>query len=467
MNTIQSTLLHFLAAYPKQPILIAYSGGVDSQVLLDCLSGLKHAKKIHNPLYACHVNHGLSKNATQWQQFAQQQCQQRHVALTVCSVNINRKNQQSLEELARDARYKALIKTAERQKLSNALIMTGHHQDDQSETFLLALKRGSGLKGLSAMASSSVINSHLLARPLLNCSRDTIINYANEQQLIWIEDESNSDIHFDRNFLRQIIIPKLKQRWPSITRTISRSSEHCRDGQLLLDELAQDDLQACCLAASKQNEQALSISQLATLSSLRFNNVLRYFIASQGYKMPSSEQLKQVLLQLNAKEDKSPCITMGKYALRRFQDTLFLTPVFADLSSFSTSIDLTLLRVEKVQKITLPDELGLLQLELIHTHKETTEESIVMLIPDTVENITITFNHKNPRCLPDYRQHSRSLKKILQELNIAPWQRKRIPFVYFDNELAAALGGFVCKPFSIKSSFKTNQPMIKINWLKV
>jgi tRNA(Ile)-lysidine synthase len=467
MNIIQSTLLHFLAAYPKQPILVAYSGGVDSQVLLDCLFVLKSAKKIYNPLYACHVNHGLSKNALQWQQFAQQQCQQRNVALTVCSVNINRKNQQSLEELARDARYKALINTAEQQKLSNALIMTGHHQEDQSETFLLALKRGSGLKGLSAMASSSAINSHLLARPLLNCSRDSIINYANEQQLTWIEDESNNDIHFDRNFLRQVIIPKLKQRWPSITRTISRSSEHCRDGQLLLDELAQNDLYACCLAKSKQNEQALSISQLAKLSSLRFNNVLRYFIASQGYKMPSREQLKQVLLQLHAKEDKSPCITMGKYSLRRFQDALFLTPIFTDLSTFSTGIDLTLLRAGKVQTMSLPDELGLLQIELIYTHKETTKESILMLLPDTVENITITFRHKNPHCLPDYRQHSRPLKKILQELNIAPWQRKRIPFVYFDNELAAALGRFVCKAFSVKSALKTDQPMIKINWLKV
>ena len=475
MNTIQSTLLNFLAAYPKQPILIAYSGGVDSQVLLDCLFSLKQAKKIQNSLHVCHINHGLSNNALQWQRFAQQQCQLRDIGLSVCAVNIHRKNQQSLEELARDARYRALIKTADKQSFSKALIITGHHQDDQAETFLLALKRGSGLKGLSAMASTRVIGAHTLARPLLTCSREDIIAYANEQKLMWIEDESNNDINFDRNFLRQIIIPKLKQRWQSITTTITRSSEHCRDGQLLLDELAQADLQHCKV---KDAELALQVSALIQLSHLRFNNLLRYFIAQQGYKMPSSEQLKQVLQQLTANKDKSPCVNMGLYSLRRFRDALLLTPTFADLNDFSSNISLTLLRSAKEQLVELPDGLGTLQLrwvnknELNKEHYDDDEFSVVIAVNDLIENITISFIHQNPRCLPDYRQHSRPLKKVLQELNIAPWQRKRLPFVYFDNELVAALGQFVCKDFIVEKcgsadiNIKESQPVLKINWLK-
>lgn len=470
MNIIQSTLINFLAAYPQQPILIAYSGGVDSQVLLDCLSSLKQAQKIQNPLHVCHVNHGLSNNAIQWQQFTQQQCQQRNVELTICAVNITRKNQQSLEELARDARYNALIKTADNQNFNNALIITGHHQDDQCETFLLALKRGSGLKGLSAMASASVIGAHTLARPLLSCSREDILVYANEQKISWVEDESNTDTRFDRNFLRQNVIPQLKQRWPSITNTISRSSEHCRDGQLLLDELAQNDLQLCKVNSA---EFALQVSEITQLSSLRLNNLLRYFIALQGYKMPSSEQLKQVRQQLSAKEDKSPCVNMGQYSLRRFQKSLLLTPAFADLSDFSACIDLHLLNSAKMQIIELPDNLGTLQVELVYLatenkqkeqNEQLIENSTLLALTEHVKNITISFTHQNPRCLPDYRQHSRPLKKVLQELSIAPWQRKRIPFIYCNSELAAALGQFICQPFVICQL--SQQQLLNITWLK-
>lgn len=457
-----------MAAYPKQPILIAYSGGIDSQVLLDCLATLKAKQQIQNPLHVCHVNHGLSSNALQWQHFALEQCKLRKIELTVCAVNIERENQQSLEALARDARYLALQNTANKLSEKDVVIITGHHQDDQLETFLLALKRGSGLKGLSAMNAVSLLGTHLLARPLLNCSRSDIEDHANEKQLTWIEDESNCDTRFDRNFLRQDIIPLLKQRWPSFAKTVSRSSALCRDGQQLVDELAQQDLKYCVLVNEKITEPALKVAELVQLSTTRFNNLLRYFIELHGYLMPSSAQLQQVQQQLVAAADKSPHVNLGDYGLRRFRDGLYLSKKIADLDKFSVQLNIKQLLGNETQVVDLPDQLGQLQFTLM-THGWVVDNinkkvSMFLTAPKDGEQINIHFNHDNPRCLPDYRQHHRSLKKILQELDIAPWQRKRIPFIYYNEELVAAVGYFVCQKFSPQKN--QQQDIIKITWQK-
>ena len=291
--SLQNVILQTLQDKSNNELIIAYSGGVDSQVLLHALVQLKQQHAINNPITACHVNHGLSDNAQSWQDFAEQQCSNYGVNLVVKRVDIKPQAQQSLEELARDARYGALHSLSS----TAALILTGHHGDDQSETFLLALKRGAGLKGLSAMATSSTLKNHQLVRPLLSISRQSILDYANEHQLNWIEDESNADISFDRNFIRNKVMPLLKQRWPSISQTINRSAEHCQAGQELLDELAAQDLVNC----SENNVgNSLAVSPLLTLSKARFNNLIRYFLAQHNFLMPSTEQLKQLSLQLTA-----------------------------------------------------------------------------------------------------------------------------------------------------------------------
>jgi len=470
-STILHNLEQFLADRSDQPILIAYSGGVDSQVLLNALVTLKSSNKIQNTLSVCHVNHGLSANADKWQQFAVQQCQIQGVKLSICAVNIERKNQQSLEALARDARYLALQNTAKKLADKNVIIMTGHHQDDQCETFLLALKRGSGLKGLSAMSASAKLGDHLLARPLLKCSRTEIESYAQSQNLTWIEDESNQDTRFDRNFLRQEIIPLLKQRWPSVDKTIARSSQHCQEGQQLLNELAKEDIGSCII--KQTNEPTLSLSYLLTLSTLRFNNALRYFIAKQNLLMPSTEQLQQVRQQLVADEEKSPEIKIDNYLIRRFKQQLIITRNYDDIESYRVSVKVVDLLNNKVQLVELPDQLGKLEIRVLNDKAELNEvRSSAILLPLTNtslnidQQLIIRFNHDNPKCLPEYRQHSRALKKVLQELTIPPWQRKRIPFIYFDETFAAALGHFVCKEFAVDKSSEINQPVISINWLK-
>lgn len=435
MHFIELALCSAISKYPKTPLVVAYSGGVDSQVLLHALANLKYAKKVPNLITVCHVNHGLSENANKWQNFAEQTCRKLHLPFVACQVNVQPQVQQSLEALAREARYQALHSLCN----EKSLIITGHHRDDQAETFLLALKRGSGLKGLSAMAEESFQGNDIFIRPLLNIPRAEIVHYAKERQLDWVEDESNSDTQFDRNFIRQKVMPLLTERWPSITQTINRSSTHCLEGQLLLNELAEQDLVNCSL-----NKLSLSVSELSKLSVARFNNLIRYFLAQQNYLMPSTEQLIQVHRQLLANEDKNPAIKVANHYLRRYKDALYLTADFEDVSDWQYTIDC--LDLQTVDTIELPDNLGKLTLSNNQCF-DVTSTNQRMMLPSKGQQITLRFCHNNPTCLPDYRNHSRSLKKILQELNIPPWQRKRVPFLYYNDQFVAAIGHFVCQSF--------------------
>lgn len=457
MSAIESTLLDFFKSYPEKTILIAYSGGVDSQVLLHALSHLFKQKKLTNPISACHVNHGLSPNAEGWQLFAQQQCDVKNITINITKVDIQKKSQQSLEALAREARYNAIKHVI----TANTLVVTGHHNDDQAETFLLALKRGSGLKGLSAMKAVMPLAEGMLVRPLLNVSRIQIENYAKENKLEWIEDESNQDTRFDRNFIRHEVMPVLINRWPSLLTTINRSVEHCQEGDELLTELAKQDLQECDALNNK-----LNVEKLLLLSKARFNNVVRYFLSQHDCLMPAKAQLEQLYSQLNANEDKTPEVKVGDLWLRRYKGFLYLTPELNNVSLFSTQLDNS-----SNQLIELPDNIGTIQLHYVSWDYQNVtinkNKQIINIIPPKAgQKITVSFNHNNPVCLPDYRQKSRSLKKVLQELDIPPWQRKRIPFIYFDNELVSALGYFICKPYMTNdcSVISEGDQVLQITW---
>jgi tRNA(Ile)-lysidine synthase len=492
MHDIQQTLYSFFKCYPERPIVIAYSGGIDSQVLLHALARLKQDQSckqyLRQAITVCHVNHGLSPLADTWQQLAQRQCEALSLPLTVCPVEVKAKAQHSLEALARDARYQALYEICP----DNALIVTGHHSDDQSETFLLALKRGSGLKGLSAMAEISPLSPHFsnatpapkqsphkncstdsdgqqpkkshknlqLVRPLLSLPRSSIEAYAKAQALTWVEDESNSDVSFDRNFIRHQVMPILKERWPSILHTISRSSEHCSEGQALLTELAEQDLAACLVVKgskeSKEGNQTLSIEFLNRLSTARFNNLIRHFLAVNHCLMPTSQQLLQIHLQLNAAADKTPAVKVGSHWLRRYQQHVYLTPDFKDVNTWQKKITYDTLSDNNEVTSELPDQLGHITLALIAEQNMLSichnNQYHQLKAPHPAQQLIIRYQHDNPSCLPDFRQRKRPLKKVLQELSIAPWLRQRIAYLYYDQELVSALGYFICKPYLTAAS---------------
>jgi tRNA(Ile)-lysidine synthase len=463
VSSLQNAIRQALDKNINIELIVAYSGGVDSQVLLHALAQLKKNKLLSNAVTVCHVNHGLSDNALYWQDFAKQECAKLAFKLIVKTVNVQAKAQASLEALARDARYDALKSLSD----NKLIVLTGHHSDDQTETFLLALKRGAGLKGLSAMAEHTPLEQHLLLRPLLNISRQEIVDYAIEHQLDWVEDESNQDTRYDRNFIRQTIMPIMRERWPGINKTINRSASHCLAGQELLDELAEQDLKQ-----SKASETSLFVSVLNTLSSARFNNLIRYFLAIHNCLMPSTQQVKQLKNQLHANDDKTPAVKVGEHYFRRFKGAIYLTRDFKELKDWQANVNF----LNEVNKLILPDLLGELVFSQLTSHEEFVQKSYIkkediilkdntitsICLPKGNQQVTIRYRHDNPKCLPEYRQHSRSVKKILQELNITPWERKRIAFLYYGDELVSAIGYFVCQPFIAQS----NQPRILIHWAK-
>ena len=277
----------------------------------------------------------------------------------------------------------------------------------------------------------------------MNISRAEIEAYADLHKLVWIEDESNNDERFDRNFLRHQISPKLVARWPSINKTIARSAEHCFEAQQLLDELADQDLADC-----QQSLYNLSVSHLNKLSEARLRNLLRYFLSTHKRLMPSREQLKQICLQLNADSDKSPVVQLAESCIRRFKGELYLTLIFQYISSWQQTINFAAITDNTPLNINLPDELGVLIFST-RSREEKNKRNWQGLIkkPTVNQVVSIRFSHDNPKCLPQYRQHSRSLKKVLQELSIPPWQRKRLPFIFYDNELVAVAGQFICKGY--------------------
>jgi tRNA(Ile)-lysidine synthase len=208
------------------------------------------------------------------------------------------------------------------------------------------------------------------------------------------------------------------------------------------------------------------VESLTQLSQKRFNNLIRYFLAQNKCLMPSTEQLAQLHQQLNADSDKNPVVKVGDNVIRRYKGGLYLTADFTDISDWHTDI---VFKEPKIE-IELPDNLGKLHF-LKKTTLDITASSQRIIMPNVGQKVTIRFNHNNPNCLPDYRNHSRSIKKILQELDIPVWQRKRIPFLYYDDVLVAAIGHFVCQSYVPKlltpseTLFQEDKPNLIIAWV--
>lgn len=403
--------------HKNQQILLAFSGGLDSTVLLHLLTKLKSDYFLR--LRALHVHHGLSKQADDWAEHCKQVCQKWHVPLAVVHVNIDKKN--NVEARARQARYDA-IKTC---LMPNEVVMTAHHLDDQSETFLLALKRGSGPTGLSSMpAVSSFANSKLI-RPLLAVSREEMTHYATIHHLSWIEDESNQDRRYDRNFLRRTVLPLLHQRWPHFNHMVARSAALCGEESRLIMELLTDELNSCMDDAAN-----LLITPLLTMSDLKRNALLRTWLKIHGMMMPSRQQLRLLWQTVaNARDDANPQFAFHPYTIRRFQQRLYILKKQPSLSN-------VILFWNMQSPLLLPNNLGKLYCD--------NTAAGPLRKPEAHESPTIRFKTTGKFSIVG-RHHSRSIKKLWQEFNIPPWMRDQIPLLYYNDTLISAIGIFITR----------------------
>jgi tRNA(Ile)-lysidine synthase len=252
---------------------IAFSGGLDSTVLLHLLASLAKSESLP-PLSAVHIHHGLQAVADAWPQLCQSVCDALGVPLLVERVKVQ--PGASLERAARDARYAVFSSLTQ----ANDVLLTGQHRDDQAETLMFRLLRGAGVRGLSAMPAQRSVGQGTLVRPLLDISRAELEAYAQAHQLNWIEDPSNQDRQFSRNYLRHQVMPLLTGRWPQAQASMARSAAHQREAQGLLDELAQMDLAQAATAHDFQwlGLPSLKLTPLTALSVARQRNAISHWL---------------------------------------------------------------------------------------------------------------------------------------------------------------------------------------------
>ncbi|MEH8021837.1 tRNA lysidine(34) synthetase TilS [Rheinheimera metallidurans] len=407
-----SYLLSRLQLQRDSHVVLALSGGLDSVVLLDLLVKARNLQPF--ALQAVYVHHGISNYASQWGEFCAQQCTARDVAFTQCRVQLQ--GSDNLEQKARDARYQALSDFVCSEQHT---LLTAHHGDDQIETLFLALKRGAGAAGLRGIASRRNFAKGSLLRPLLGFSRTELEQYANQQQLTWVEDDSNSDTRFDRNFIRQHITPALRQRWPHFTSSAARSMQHVAQLQQLADHYTELALAQCV------NANTLSLSELAKQIPAQQDLVIRRWLA--GYNLnPDSQWLTTLKQQvIAARIDASPELQLADYQLRRFADRLYL------LTPAELAVPLQGLNWQGEAELKLPAYCGSLVFSL---------QQQGAAIPLNITNASVVFGQLSLRFKPFGASVSKPLKQWFKLWQVPPWQRLRVPLIVVDNQLVAVVG---------------------------
>jgi len=421
-----TSLQQFFERYQNiSKYIVAFSGGLDSTVLLHIMNGLDL------PVHAVHINHHLQQDCEKWQENCKNICTTWGIPLSIKHAQIDTSLGKSLEESARDARYKLLSELIE----AKHSLVTAHHKNDLAETVLLQLLRGSGPAGLSAMSTEQNLSVGKHLRPLLNFSRTDLLEYAQHHSLMWIEDASNASLDFDRNYLRKEIMPKLLGRWPSALQTISRAANLQVDAMSCLRELATLDMQA----AKTNNSKILNLKPLQNLRHERLNNVLRGWIQDHAMRVPSKKLLSHIVTDIVYKKDmqSSPVQTWADGEVRRYHDQLYL---MEPLSAHDPS--------QKYQwKIDQPLYIESLKLKICFTDLHR-----LVSLPAGVEELTVRFRSGGERLKPFGTKHHRSLKNLFQEADVPPWERDRIPLLYYENQLISVIGywngALSCETFS-------------------
>ncbi|ELA9711201.1 TPA: tRNA lysidine(34) synthetase TilS [Vibrio parahaemolyticus] len=426
MESLYQQFSHVLNTYyqPQTKVVVAFSGGVDSRLLLELLRRYREENSLS--CHAVYVHHGLSENADIWADKCQVWAKQAGISCSVERVNLDTNSGESIESLAREARYEALARHINR----GDLLLTGQHADDQVETFLLALKRGSGPKGLSSMAETMPFAGGTLVRPLLNIKREQIEATAKNIGLEWVEDESNQDTRYDRNFLRHRIVPELSERWPSIHQAVQRSASLCAQQEALLDELL-----GSVFARALQADLSLSIDELAIHSELAQARLIRMWLSKLNANMPSQAQLRLIWQEVAlAQQDANPKLKLKQGEIRRFQNKLYWVTPHADVTSWQGHIQID-------EPLVLPESLGTLTLS-------TGSHQPNISLPSHPELLRVTFNPEGLAAHPTTRSRSRKLKKLFQEYNVPSWLRRQIPILMYKDQVVAVADLFVDQTFS-------------------
>lgn len=415
-HVIESLKQHLTLFEPYEQIIVGYSGGLDSTVLLHLLAS--HAS-LRDKVTAVHVNHQLHPDASYWERHCQEIAESLALPFHSNTVTIPMKPQHSLEEEARNARY-----TVFEQYLRHGSCLTlGHHQVDQAETVLLQLMRGSGIQGLSGMPMIREKKNYHIIRPLLSCDKKALKQYADLQALNWIEDPSNQNIKFRRNYIRHHILPQLNRYFPNAAKQLSRSASLHQNTLSALDELVTPYYEKCV-----DNERQLRVSTLLAASLPIQQVVLRKWLRVLDVRPPNSRRLNTFLMQLtSSRQDKAPSLVWSGTVVKYFQDKLYVTQNHLDKKAAQYA-DINW--DPPYHPLCLPNQLGILKLIQQQSNNR-------FSIPANSQ-VTIRFRIGGERIY--LNNCHQKLKKLFQMWSIPPWIRDTIPLIYIDNTLAAIPG---------------------------
>lgn len=398
---------------PQQSLVVGLSGGVDSVVLLHVLHKLQ--PQFGYRLAALHVNHGLSANADAWQAFCADMCEALKLPLAVRRVEVASGTGQGIENAARSARYGAYAQVA------TDWLALAHQRDDLAETVLHNLLRGAGIRGAAGMPEARPLDAATregarVLRPLLGVSRAEIEAWGRSHALRWIEDESNLDMRYTRNFLRRDVLPLLRRRFPGCEEALARAAGLFAESDALLEALAEVD------RADATPDGRLSAAKLRELAPARARNVLRYWLIGRGVELPDAAHLTEILRQVvSAGADRSILLPLAGWRLHRYRDELYLVRTSLDAELPSSAL-------------------------AWHGERELAWGATrIAFVPVIGEGICRTRlsqqtvridRRRGGECLqPDVRRPRRTLKNLLQEARVPPWERDLMPLLWCGNDL--------------------------------
>lgn len=407
----------------NQTIWIAFSGGLDSTVLLHACNLL--VKSTAHRLRAIHVNHQLHPDSSNWSQHCAQVCSKLEIPFEVIPVDAQAYMHLGLEAAAREARYSAF----ESRLSSTDVLFTAHHADDQLETVLLQLFRGAGAQGLSGCATQRALGAGLLMRPLLQVQRQDIAAYAKQAVLDWLEDPANDALQHDRNYLRHKLMPLLHARWQGLHATISRAALWQSENAELLNNLAEADL----LASGFVADSTLSCESLVHLSDARLRNVLRWWIRQNGFQAPNAQVMQRIVADaVFGGDDREPCIVWQDCEIRKYRGKLYIQ---ATMPSHDA---------QQKHEWDLNESLELPALQLTLTTTALNEFGLEL---NNINHLQVGFRVGGEVIRPRGRGCQKDLKTLFQEAGVLPWLRNRIPLLFKDGQLIFVWGYWISEGY--------------------
>ena len=415
---IRRVLLGRLDGLAPCRVLVGYSGGMDSSVLLHLVSALLKngtdfgSVRIPFHAHAVHVHHGLSADADAWEAFCRRHAAQAEIPFTTLRVKVSQDKNQSPEEAARTARYEAFRRFMQ----SGDVLLLAHQQDDQAETLLLQLLRGSGPQGLAAMPEFRQFARGFILRPMLKLPRSRVSAYARENGLHWVDDLSNANTDYDRNYLRRRLVPVIAERWPQWSRTLGRAADHQSEAAAVMNQAA-DGLLKLCMGS----DNTLDVAAVLPLNDNEKRLLLRRWLQQCGMKPPSLRRLRHLIASfLSGLSSSGGVVCWPGTEVRRYRNKLYAMEPLLPIT-------------QKPEVVWRSDtDLNLPQVNKTLSWCQLREQSPELA---AASSLVVRLRCGGETYLHPGKKFHKPLKKLFQELGIPPWQRDRIPLIYAEGEL--------------------------------